>query len=155
MALFAVLPRLIFRVDDRGFVWFGVSDQYRLYQRRLTGDTVRIVERIARPPEVSSQERGAIIEDLRKTNSLPQQNLIPSNKPFYVRLLPDSAGSLLVMRISPAEVAGTQFDVFDPEGRYLGQTAIPAKLVGHACSHHHRQPPARCYAGCRRERITS
>ena len=84
-ALFSVLPRLVFRFDGRGFIWLGLNDQYRIHQRSLSGDTVRIVEKVARRAELSNLERDAIVEDLRKTNSLEQQDVIPAQKPLFSR----------------------------------------------------------------------
>ena len=120
-ALFSVLPRLVFRFDGRGFIWLGLNDQYRIHQRSLSGDTVRIVEKVARRAELSNLERDAIVEDLRKTNSLEQQDVIPAQKPLFSRFLLDRSGFLYVMLAAAGPHAGTQFDIFDPAGRYLGQ----------------------------------
>lgn len=34
-------PRLHWLFDRRGFLWFGITDRYAIYQRRLEGDTLR------------------------------------------------------------------------------------------------------------------
>lgn len=38
-------PNLIWSFDPRGYIWLGTTTPYRVYQTRLRGDTVRIIER--------------------------------------------------------------------------------------------------------------
>ncbi|HWV56962.1 MAG TPA: 6-bladed beta-propeller [Longimicrobiales bacterium] len=123
--LHAVTPRLDWRFDPRGYIWFGNTGEYRLVQRSLAGDTVRIVERKHSPLPLSHAETARIRDALDGMRSLegesgPQPD-IPAVKPVFERLHFDSQGNLLVQRVGGEGTKGTAFDVFDPEGRYLGR----------------------------------
>jgi hypothetical protein len=128
-------PTLAWRIDPRGFVWLGVTAPYRLYQQRLTGDTVRIVERAYEPVSVSSAERSKAIEGLAwftKQGGVIDESRIPAEKPAFDRFYVDDRGGLWVVPEVLAQDAagGTPFDVFDGEGRYLGQLRAPWEVSG-------------------------
>jgi hypothetical protein len=53
---------------------------------------------------------------------------IPDVKPPIERLWLDDLGYLWTQRSRPENASGTLFDVFDPEGRYLGEVLAPLSL---------------------------
>ncbi|MEX2283468.1 MAG: 6-bladed beta-propeller [Gemmatimonadota bacterium] len=120
MALFGLAPRLTFRFDPAGHVWFGFTSDYRIYQRSFAGDTLRIIERaVARVP-VTEQEKDSIVRELAAGPPGFGRADIPATMPAFDRIFVDSEGHLLIHAIGRADDRGRVFDVFDAEGRYLG-----------------------------------
>lgn len=120
-------PRIRSVLDGRGYVWCALTTEYRIVQLRFPGDTVRSVERAFEPPAVTDDERAAIEEALRRGNreiGLPgtrQQVEIPSHKPALARFFVDAQGYLWTVPYGANDGETRTLDVFDPEGRYLGE----------------------------------
>ncbi|HEX5581709.1 MAG TPA: NHL repeat-containing protein, partial [Gemmatimonadaceae bacterium] len=121
--------------DPRGYLWTANTGDYRIVQRDFNGDTIRVVARGASPLPVTSEERAAAIARL---DSLAQgvrydASRIPSTHPVleWFAVAPD--GTLWVALTARDGAAERLFDVFDAEGRYLGQVTVPRGL----------QPPVR------------
>jgi hypothetical protein len=112
-------------LDYDGGVWMGLSSEYRLVRRNLRGDTLLVVLRNLEPPRVSDAERDRAIEGLDDHLGHPGLDLsrIPSTKPFFQRLIPDRQGRLWVLR--EGEGSAWLFDVFGPDGGFLGSTLLP------------------------------
>ncbi|MGD2217830.1 MAG: hypothetical protein PVJ64_13825 [Gemmatimonadales bacterium] len=127
-AIALLRPRLTLAFDRRGFVWFGTTDEYRIYQRSLHGDTLRIVERPAEPAPLSDSERAAMSAELAESQVRLDPNVIPTHKPAFNRFVLDDAGYLFVNLPDSEGRAGRLIDVFDPEGRYLGRMTAPVRL---------------------------
>lgn len=107
-------------------VWIGFSGAYALARRSLDGDTTLLIERDVPPVPVSGEERErAIEEDLGRFRDNPRLDLsrIPTTKPFFKRLLPDDSGHLWVLR--EGEGDAWFFDVFAPDGTFLGDVSLP------------------------------
>lgn len=127
-------PRLQWLVARDGTLWFGVSGDYRLYQRALEGDTLRIVEREYEPIPVTSAERGEAL-DLEFYRDMAEQGAdidparIPQFRPAWTSFTVDREGYLWVVPQIPDSMA-TALDVFDPEGRYLGRRIVSAPIQG-------------------------
>ena len=123
MGQFVVMPRLTFRFHPSGHLWSANTGEYRLVQRTLEGDTVRIVEReYARLP-VTAEERDSIQRELE---ALPpplraEAPEIPAHKPVFERIHLDGEGNVFVQIIGERADQGRIFDVLDREGRYLGR----------------------------------
>lgn len=128
-------PELLWHFDGEQGLWMGRSDQYRLYRRALAGDTVRVVERAHRPAAVSAEERDSVVASLEEW-SRPGPNMggrvsgpldygrIPAVKPAFHGVVVDDRGYVWVAA-TPADAGrGGPWDVFDPEGRYLGPVAM-------------------------------
>jgi 6-bladed beta-propeller protein len=124
-------PALVWRLDPRGFLWFGVTAPYRIYQRTLEGDTLRIVERAYEPAPVSSEEKDSAVARLEwftRQGGTADRSRIPNTKPAFTTLFVDDAGYLWVV---PTPQRGTRMDAmdaFDPDGRYLGRVRLPWPL---------------------------
>jgi hypothetical protein len=120
-------PGLHWKVDPRGYLWFGVGDVYRIVQRSLEGDTLRIIERVVAPAPVTSGEldsavAGIVAQVGRGTDV--DRSRIPRVKPTFLGLWLDDAGRTWVAPSVRAGEPSHVLDVFDPEGRYLGRVTL-------------------------------
>lgn len=116
-------PRMYWRFDPRGYVWFGESDAYRIHQSAFAGDTVLVIEREYLPLPVRQEEIDGWMESQGPTmfgqaGGRIDIDRIPKVKPVFQDLIVDDAGHLWVRLVT--QDSTTLFDVFDPEGRYLG-----------------------------------
>jgi hypothetical protein len=122
--------QLVWTLDPRGYIWSGITDQYRIVQRRLTGDTVMVVERDQRPVPVTAEDRAAAIEGLEPLIAevgRVDYSRIPTTKPVISTFIVDDRGYLWV-RPQGEALEDVAYDVFDPEGRYLGPVPSPVRL---------------------------
>lgn len=108
-------------------------DEYRIVRFRPPADTLRVVE-VRRPRvPVSPAERDAAIEELRGKlagQGMPTEldwSLVPERHPAIQQISASEEGDLWV-RISPAGVRPTRYDVLDPEGRYRGSVSVPGRV---------------------------
>lgn len=136
VALFTLQPRLTFRFDPAGYLWFGQTDEYQIYQRTLAGDTVRIIRLARDPVPLTEAERDSLRDVLARSPMPVDPSLIPRYKPAFDRIHVDGEGHTLVQPVGSTVEAGRVFDVFDREGRYLGAArsdvrfeALPPTLV--------------------------
>jgi streptogramin lyase len=121
-------PDLVWTLDAEGRVWSGVSDRYRLRLHDAEGDTLRVVERAARPVEVTGAERDSVPAQLKwftDQGGRVDLSRVPKHKPAFVSVRTDDLGWLWVRPSLPAAERSAAFDVFDPEGRYQGRLALP------------------------------
>jgi hypothetical protein len=121
--------------DPSGSVWWGESDEYRVYRRTLDGDTLMVIERAHTPVPVTADEIGEwLASDAAKRFRERGGELDPSQlqdvKPAFDGLFLDDAGFLWVRRITAEP--DVRFDVFDPEGRFLGAVTGPSEMVRQA-----------------------
>jgi hypothetical protein len=127
-------PRRQWLVARDGTLWFGVSGDYRLYQRALEGDTLRIVEKEYEPIPVTRAERGEALDqefyrDMAEQGADIDPEIIPPFRPAWTSFTVDREGYLWVVPQIPDSMA-TALDVFDPEGRYLGRRIVSAPIQG-------------------------
>lgn len=128
-------PRFAWLVDPRGYVWFSFGDAYRIVERRLNGDTARIVERTTLPIPVTDAEVDSAVTALvslvsrnaRGADIASQidRSRIPRTKPPLHGFFLDDAGRLWVVPSVPVGEPGNVLDVFDVDGRYLGRVTLP------------------------------
>jgi hypothetical protein len=116
-------PRLHTVFDDRGYLWFGESDEYRIYQRRFSGDTVLAIEREyqrlpARSEEIDAWVNSPALSRFKEAGGEIDRSRIPAHKPVFNQLLLDDTGHLWVRLVRDDSVA--TYDIFDATGRYLG-----------------------------------
>jgi hypothetical protein len=131
-------PRLAWVVDSRAHVWFGFGDAYRIIKRRVTGDTVRIIERAVEPIHVTTAEVDSAVAALvdNVSRSAPRADVaaqvdrsrIPPTKPLFNMFVLDDVGRLWVQPSVGAGQPTNVFDVFDSDGRYLGRVAAPFQV---------------------------
>jgi hypothetical protein len=123
-------PRELVQLDQRGFVWRAVSDEYRIAQLSLRGDTVRLVSREYHRVPVTEEDRERVLA--REFNSeerarvRPDPSRIPAYRSALIDMLVDDRGYLWVLPAGKTGQSGVPLDVFDPDGWYLGkvQTAM-------------------------------
>jgi hypothetical protein len=117
-------PRMAWRLSPQGDIWMGMNDQYRLNRVTFAGDTVRIVEREFEPVEVTEADRAEALEGLGnfiEQGGIVDERKIPTVKPAYRQLSVDEDGYLWVRPSAAPDEEDVVFDIFDPEGRYLGR----------------------------------
>lgn len=125
-------PSLMWKVARDGTLWFGISGDYRLYQRSLTGDTLRIIEREYEPIPVTRAERDEALAQDFLHNMADQgadidPDLVPANRPVWSGFSIDDEGRLWVVP-QTADSTSTAFDVFSREGRYLGRMRLGSRI---------------------------
>lgn len=122
-------PSLVWTFDRRGFVWFGTTVPYRVYQRRLDGDTIRVVERPFEAAPVTAEERDSALATYKwftDQGGKVDPARVPATKPAFSRLVVDDGGNLWVIPVvREARSNRLSFDLFDREGRYLGRLQAP------------------------------
>lgn len=126
-------PTLSWTFDPRGHVWFGITAPYRVYQRRLAGDTLRIIERAYAPLPVTPTDRDSAIGRLEwftKQGGQVDASRIPKVKPAFDRFFLDDDGNLWVDPVTVRQDDNRVFDVFDSRGRYLGGARSDFSIVG-------------------------
>lgn len=119
----------VWRYDPDGFVWSAVTDRYQIIQMSVEGDTVRVIEREAEAIPVTADERTTALENLTSfadMGGMVDASRIPSTKPYLSGFISDDEGNLWVS--VQGEGPGSTFDVFDPDGKYLGVVAAPIRL---------------------------
>ena len=97
----------------------------------LDGDTLLIIEREFEPVPVSAAERSRVVEAYADTDWQLRPDQIPEHKPAIATFAIDVDGYLWV---APVMGEGEAFDVFDPEGYYLGQIESPVAFVMNAAA---------------------
>jgi sugar lactone lactonase YvrE len=122
-------PMQVWSIAANGDVWIGTTDRYRIHRIGRSGDTLRIVERRATPVPVTATERQEEIERLAwftDQGGRIDPSRIPDTKPAYGYFVEDDRGYIWVSAVVAAGEA-LRFDVFDPEGRYLGGVEAPKR----------------------------
>lgn len=114
------LPTTTSAAEPGGDVWLASTDKYTLFRRTALGDTVLVAELQVATPHLSADDRAAI-------DSIMARWTVPVNwsalglGPQIVRSLhPDDQGNLFVRSNLARERAAYQFEMFDPQGRFLG-----------------------------------
>lgn len=125
-------PSLLWRLTPDGSVWFGITDSYTLYHRNLEGDTMRIVERshVALPVTEAEREEALAVDYLREMAAQGAKidpGLVPEYKPAWQGFTLDTDGYLWVIPVL-ADEKMSAFDVFDPDGRYLGRIPFGVQI---------------------------
>jgi 6-bladed beta-propeller len=115
-------PTLLWRLTSTGDLWFGMNTEYRIVLRRLSGDTVRIIERAYEPIPVEPGEVDSAVGWVQKYGRGAEMDAgrIPRVKPAFEAIFPDDAGRLWVKVPTRHGERGARLDVFDADGRYLG-----------------------------------
>ncbi|NIN99886.1 MAG: 6-bladed beta-propeller, partial [Anaerolineae bacterium] len=124
-------PKLVWLFDPRGLIWFSITGEYRVYQRTLVGDTVRIIEHYSTPVPIASEERDSALVALRwfvQQGGKIDATRLPTVKPAIEGLFLDTIGNLWVLPTMPRGEERTVADIFDEEGRYLGRLRLPFRI---------------------------
>ncbi len=127
--------------DGNDGIWVATGDQYRFWHQSLTGTRTRIVELQREPIAVSEAERTEAHDNIerilqRVAGGVDQVDFskIPRHKPAHGPIVLDDQGFIWVMQTLPDSPSAensaplTVFDVFDPDGRYLGSLDVRISL---------------------------
>jgi hypothetical protein len=100
----------------------GETGKYRLAQLDMNADTLRVIEREYTPLRVTEQERDSLLAEITELPPMLRVEApeIPTSKAVFERIHLDPDGYVFVQLVGRPEDQGRLFDVFDPEGRYLG-----------------------------------
>jgi hypothetical protein len=150
-------PAYAWTLSADGGVTVGTSDRYRFELHRIDGTTLvveRRVDPVAVQPGESEWHRRWTLQNIR-THIEPGFDTsmdIPDHKPVFTGFAPDAYGGTWVWRTGPSRhldgdceddpyttelatsrdnscwVSDRFFDIFDPEGRYLGWVQQPDGL---------------------------
>jgi hypothetical protein len=121
-------PDRAMHLDHDGHLWWGITDQYRLVQQRVEGDSIRIIERAYEPLPVQEVEAQNALEP---TASIGQPGWsvegppVPDFKPAFRSFFLDDSGHLWVYPHLAPEDDGRVLEIFDPVGRFLGRVRLP------------------------------
>jgi sugar lactone lactonase YvrE len=124
-------PRLVWHFEPRGALWAAVTGRYRIARINAAGDTTRIVERASRPAPVTTADREEAIANLEwftAQGGKIDPARIPATKPAIRSFFTDPDGYLWVQPVTTMEDHGYLVDLFDPDGRYLGELRLPFGL---------------------------
>jgi hypothetical protein len=122
-------PRPSFSVTPDGNFWVTLNQNYELALLTSSGDTLRVVQKESTPVRLSASEQDSarlVIDRFwKRIGSGEKLDLVmPETKPPVHNLTVDDDGYVWV-----AATAGSQdetsrhFDIFDPDGRFLGQAS--------------------------------
>ena len=122
---------LVSRLTRRGTFLALVTDEYRLFDVAPNGDTLRTVTRPFQPLRVTDADLDWVREELKwftDQGGRIDWSKIPDTKPPVTDFFEDDAGHVWVELEDGPRPARSRFDVFDPEGRYLGVVEAPFRL---------------------------
>lgn len=114
-----------------GTYWSLLTDHYRLQEYSITGDTLRTITRAHTPLPVTAADREQAREGLKwftDQGGRVDWSKIPNTKPLAHEFFFDDEGHTWVGIRSASGELGREFDIFDPEGRYLGVVEVPFRL---------------------------
>lgn len=118
--------------DPRGFLWSVITGDYALTQLSPEGDTLRVIRRHGvEPMPVTGEEREEAIEGLEwftRQGGRLDPSRIPSRKPPIAGFHVADDGHLWVRLTAASDEEGARYDLFDPDGRYLGEVSSETSL---------------------------
>ncbi len=122
------LPNLVWTVAPDATIWFAESGELRLFQRTLEGDTIRIVETQHRKASLDSRTERVIEREFSKAGLDESDYSVVRPLVQTIHVLDD--GHILVQIIEEVGQDGRVFDVFDPDGRFLGSMPMGFRMTG-------------------------
>ncbi len=120
------LPSLQWAYAPNGSHWVTRTDSLRLLNIDENGDTLRIVETSHREASYTPDEENLISEAVSESGLSRDELGVSKEIVSGLHVLSD--GHLLV-QIAENEGSSTVFDVFDPEGRYLGELDVGFRIA--------------------------
>ena len=153
----AFIPRRAWAISPHGSIVAGSGDRYRLKVHHAD-DMAMVLEMAWNQVPVENAEGDwyrdllrADVEDVDEVSGWDPASRLPSHKPAFEQLVPDSSGRIWVIRSGPgirltecnedpsdADEFREQpcwhdsvlIDVFDEQGRYLGPVEAPSEFSG-------------------------
>lgn len=119
----AIAPYLrvtISTAEPGGTIWLASTDKYVLFRQTALGDTVLVTDLQAAVPDLSADDK-ATIDSIKSHWPVPVDWSLLGLGPQVIRSLhPDDHGNLFVRSNLAGGRAAHQFEMFDPQGRFLG-----------------------------------
>ncbi len=115
------------------YIWFAHTGDYKLFQRTLEGDTLRVVSREFESLPVTGEDIDSAIVRLEwftRQGGKIDRSKFPDNKPAIQNFYVDDVGRLFVAPVTTDELSYRVLDVFDEAGLYLGRIDLPFSLSG-------------------------
>jgi hypothetical protein len=119
-------------------LFLGVGTTFEIRVHGLAGALRRIYRRRAEPTPVTPQDVAALEEVLRSTarsersrtliERLLAEWTVPATQPHFDRILVDARGYLWARRYSFDSDSATSWSIFDPDGSWMGDVALPPPL---------------------------
>lgn len=126
-------PGLDWELTPDGDFWLVLTGPYELQRVSGTGDTTRRVTKPFDQVPVSEEDVDSALAGLEwftRQGGKVDRSRIPATKPAVRRLLVADDGHLWIEpNTREPQDRGRVFDVFDPEGRYLGLLRLPFPLA--------------------------
>jgi sugar lactone lactonase YvrE len=118
-------------VTPRGS-WVGVTLEYRLWEITRDGFPLRIVERDYEANPLTPEQRDSArlaVRELKRHARGDVDLEVPDEQPIFDRMIVDDRDHLWVQLSPKPDATTTTFDVFDPEGVYLGAVETPYRVA--------------------------
>ena len=120
------------RFAPKGNLWTLLADRYELVEITTSGEVLWRVTKEHKSLPVTAADRREYEEDRKwftNQGGKIDWSRVPATKPAVVTFFCDDDGNLWVeQRAENSEDEGYLFDIFDPEGRYLGTLRLPFSL---------------------------
>lgn len=122
------------RFSPAGTLWTLLTGRYELAEMTPGGRVLRTVTVDHEPLRVTGADRERALSSLAEIagRELDWSDIpggMPGSRPTVVSFVLDDEGHVWVERAAAAgEEGGRSFDIFDPEGRYLGVLRLPFPL---------------------------
>jgi hypothetical protein len=129
-------PTFVWKIDPRGYLVSAITDRYRVVYQTFRGDTVRIVEPDYEPVPVTDADREREVEsfsEFRKMGGDVDVSRFGKTHPAVGGLYVDDRSYLWIRPTLPEKQrtpGGVTFDVFDPDGCYLGMARTDFTIPG-------------------------
>ena len=123
---------LVWRFSPTGNLWTLLTDKYELTEITTSGKTLRRITKGQESLPVTATDRNEVRESLEWFTSQGGKidwSKIPAAKPATVSFFSDDENHLWVaLETAASEDEGYLFDIFDPQGRFLGTVRLPFSL---------------------------
>ena len=117
------------RVIPAGGLWHANTTSYRLVRTDESGDTVVVIEADMAAQPVTDEDRARFVRETVERDPESRRTaeaiaaLMPDVKPILRGAFVDPEGLLWVQRVTDSD-APTFYDLFTPDGDYLGSTRL-------------------------------
>jgi len=121
------MPSVEWAMSSNGTYWVGSTATLELLHLASPSDTLRIVRSSHRNADLDPGERDLILEAEREAGL--DAGGLGAVKNLFAGLHMLDSGHLLVELVEAGASERSQFDVFDPEGRYLGVLELSFRVA--------------------------
>lgn len=119
------------RLSSRGTILAALTGEYRFIEFTATGDTLRTITRAFDPLPVTGEDRDSAVADMEwftRQGGQIDMSKLPDHKPAVSSFFWDDEDNLWVIPVTERGRERRVAQVFDPDGRYLGEVTFPFEL---------------------------